>query len=142
MNITEIKRISKAIRTWEQITSREGYDYTMNGVTFEKSSLLHRLLDGKDPLPDPPPTQFSYPWYDVIEGTGPWLKNEGSFWPQTPDVAIINQSPWHIVEGKHGDDTLIVSPTFRRKNERIVRPERYRLTRVAAGFFGWTLERT
>ena len=32
-----------------------------------KSCLLARMLMGKDPLPDPPPTWHSSPWYELIE---------------------------------------------------------------------------
>jgi hypothetical protein len=41
----------------------------------EKSALFARLLDGKQALPYPPPTSYSYPWYDVIEQTGPFPVN-------------------------------------------------------------------
>ena len=37
----------------------------------EKSALFWRLLNGKDPLPMPPPTRYSYPWYGIIEEPGP-----------------------------------------------------------------------
>jgi hypothetical protein len=36
-----------------------------------KSALFARLLEGKEPLPFPPPTSFSYPWYDLVELPGP-----------------------------------------------------------------------
>ena len=36
----------------------------------EKSALFWRLLNGKDPLPMPPPTRYSYPWYGIIEDPG------------------------------------------------------------------------
>ena len=32
-------------------------------VDADHSALLRRLMDGKDPLPDPPPLQNSYPVY-------------------------------------------------------------------------------
>jgi hypothetical protein len=35
-----------------------------------KSALFARLLDGKDALPFPPPTLYSYPWYAVVEEAG------------------------------------------------------------------------
>ncbi len=37
----------------------------------EKSALFWRLLNGKEPLPIPPPTRYSYPWYEIIEKPGP-----------------------------------------------------------------------
>ena len=36
-----------------------------------KSALFARLLEGKAALPYPPPTSYSYPWYDIIEKPGP-----------------------------------------------------------------------
>lgn len=39
-------------------------------ATREKSALFWRLLNGKDPLPMPPPTRYSYPWYGIIEDPG------------------------------------------------------------------------
>lgn len=44
----------------------------------EKSSLFWRLLNGKDPLPMPPPTRYSYPWYEIIETPGPY--RVGDIW--------------------------------------------------------------
>lgn len=43
-----------------------------SGTDKSKSALFFRLLDGKKPLAIAPPTSFSYPWYEVIEGDGPW----------------------------------------------------------------------
>lgn len=40
-------------------------------ATREKSALFWRLLNGKEPLPMAPPTNYSYPWYEIIEEPGP-----------------------------------------------------------------------
>lgn len=37
-----------------------------------KSALFARLLDGKQPLPVPPPKFYGYPWYACIEEVGPF----------------------------------------------------------------------
>jgi len=42
-------------------------DLMWNGAGDEKSALFSRLLEGKDPLPNPPPCYYSYPWYSVVE---------------------------------------------------------------------------
>lgn len=42
------------------------------GAGDVSSALFARLLRGKAPLPLPPPTAYSYPWYDVIEEAGPF----------------------------------------------------------------------
>lgn len=38
----------------------------------EKSALFWRLLNGQPALPHPPPTAYSYPWYELIE-SAQWL---------------------------------------------------------------------
>jgi hypothetical protein len=73
-----------------------------------QSALFARLLEGKPALPYPPPTSYSYPWYDIIEKPGqyhvsicaPWSTiasptdiaefNEG-------DKLILNQCAWTIL---------------------------------------------
>ena len=37
------------------------------GEGHPKSALFARLLDGKSPLPYPPPLYFSYPWYEIFD---------------------------------------------------------------------------
>lgn len=61
-----------------------------------KSALFARLLEGREPLPHPPPLSYSYPWYEVIEGPGPWrildlLIDEAN------GVAVIDQDTWRLV---------------------------------------------
>lgn len=34
----------------------------------DHSALLIRLLEGKDPLPEPPPLRHAYPDYEAVEG--------------------------------------------------------------------------
>lgn len=52
-------------------------------ATREKSALFWRLLNGKEPLPMPPPTSFAYPWYEIVENPGPhpvgdiWFRSYG-----------------------------------------------------------------
>lgn len=42
-----------------------------NPPGHEKSSLFSRLLNGKNPLKNPPPLSFSYPDYQVVENSTP-----------------------------------------------------------------------
>lgn len=74
-----------------------------------KSALFSRLLSGKQPLKNPPPVSFGYPWFDVIEGDGPWdifdLCLKARFSPSriteakrnTIDTVVLNQDAWNIV---------------------------------------------
>lgn len=43
----------------------------MGGGLSGKSALLKRISEGKRPLAFPPPTSYSYPWYEIIEGNAP-----------------------------------------------------------------------
>ncbi len=93
-------------------------------ITMRKSALFHRLMEGKEPLPIPPPRSHSYPWYSLIEdGIGHpyevWKPKswDASFTPY-PSI-VIDQSPWKMLEelgefewivtypyGKEGEDGL------------------------------------
>jgi hypothetical protein len=57
-------------RTVEQLV-RAHYEAFMlmngGGAGNSKSALFARLLEGKEALPYPPPTSYSYPWYAIIE---------------------------------------------------------------------------
>ena len=75
--------ISECVVRWIQI-AREyggiGYGdaWWPSRVDFEKSRLFWRLRSGKDPLPAPPPTCFSCPWYEVVEEPSPHWVMEGA----------------------------------------------------------------
>jgi len=68
----------------------------------DHSALLQRLLEGKDPFPEPPPRSHSYPNYNLLErGFDDPLQvyelededeNEGM------PVLVIDQAIWKIVE--------------------------------------------
>lgn len=46
---------------------RSSMELNANAPGHPKSALFARLLDGKQALPYPPPTCYSYPWYSIIE---------------------------------------------------------------------------
>ncbi len=79
------------------------------GAGHPKSALFARLLDGKQALPAPPPTSYSYPWYECIEGRGPFdvqvaLPPDPASLPTAPSLVgtgqlptiLINHCPWVI----------------------------------------------
>lgn len=94
----------------------------MAGGLGGKSALLNRIADGRLPLVYPPPCSFSYPWYDVIEGDGPWEVQvdagatlgtflRGMLGQDRLGLArsvSINQSLWRVLR-RRNDDCLIVS---------------------------------
>lgn len=103
------------------------YDYGMasvedrlrfpSGADIDKSALLDRLLAGKEPLPSPPPTCMSYPWYAVVEEPGPHGCEVGGavtlgalIGQPEPDGrarVVVNQAVW-IVEREVAGDELHV----------------------------------
>jgi hypothetical protein len=48
-----------------------GSAWLPTGADFTKSRLFWRLRAGKEPLPHPPPTCYSCPWYEVVEEVSP-----------------------------------------------------------------------
>jgi hypothetical protein len=74
-----------------------------------QSALFARLLEGKTALPYPPPTSYSYPWYDIIEKPGPHHVSIGggvsvagiAHWDGgigTDGHIVLNQCTWTILE--------------------------------------------
>jgi hypothetical protein len=120
------KDIDLLIRFLE-IRTENGYDFPRDLNQFKiqcrKSSLLHRMLEGKEPLSIPPPKSFSYPWYDLIElGIGHpfevWEANDSisSALANFPAV-VIDQSAWKVLE-KTGEDSWIVTYPYGPDNDR------------------------
>lgn len=73
-------------------------------INIDKSSLLERMLSGKDPLPIPPPKHYSYPWYSLIEIGSTTLSVHDFFFPETwqkklfdYDFVMIAQNNWEIL---------------------------------------------
>ena len=100
------------------------------------SALLQRLLDGKDPLPVPPPRAYSYPWYALIENGRSTGHLDIHLYPHGVPVldddrprVTICQGIWDIVEDQ-GNDIYIVewAPTGLR-----CRLEVYRRPPIAQG---------
>ena len=102
----------------------------------DHSALLRRLLEGKQPLQEPPPLANKYPWYALVDhGTD----ESSDVWDAGDGHLVINQSRWKIVE--RGDTWWRVrwqdqgpvyrvqtDPTGKRASDKPV----WRLTREAA----------
>jgi len=78
-----------------------------------KSALFARLLEGKEPLPYPPPTSFSYPWYDIIETPGKYQVTLGGLVADanandTGEHLLLNQCPWTVVRHNEGGGRFLV----------------------------------
>lgn len=102
----EERRILKAVSEWLLTAQRAGYKLPLDAgqfaINMHKSSLLRRLLDGKEPYPFPPPKRYSYPWYSLLEAgedsgyLEPWEASR--FMKGRDDELVICQSLWTIVE--------------------------------------------
>lgn len=103
--------IWRAIDIWRKVAIEFGgehYEYLKDSpprlVDMEKSCLLGRMtMEGKPPLPEPPPTCFSAPWYNLIEDGHAhlWLNEFTVYGPyddQSDFERIINigQRKWFV----------------------------------------------
>ena len=75
--------------------ARPVYSLSQLSADVDHSSLLRRLLAGKEPLPEPPPRSFSYPWYEIVE-QGHAERCCAYF--NDGEVTINQCSDWTIVE--------------------------------------------
>ena len=78
----EVQFALKCIKRWLEI--REKFEdrakdrgFSQLRADIDHSALLHRLLEGKEPLPEPPPLKNSYPDYNSVEGEKP----DHPWWP-------------------------------------------------------------
>jgi hypothetical protein len=105
------------------------YLSAMEGDLFH-SPLLRRLIEGKDPLPQPPPESCGEPWYELVE-TGRGIASDVRPWRWAPDEKIaIDNGIWTILE-KCSETEYVVA--YRSGGEP------YRLTKRPEG--DWLLER-
>ena len=69
----EARRGISALMRWLEVCQQEGKPFPTSlahlKANIDHSSLLQRLLDGKEALPQPPPLKDSYPDYEAVEGT-------------------------------------------------------------------------
>lgn len=119
---------------WIQVRAQNGHavpDF-LPGIEADlfQSMLIRRLLDGKEPLPYPPPESFGQGWYELLE-TGHAENICVRRWDWAPDQKIaINDDVWTILEMRSKGDMTV---TYREGGER------FRLTQRTDG--GWQMLR-
>jgi len=121
---------------WQQLTA-----------DIDHSSLLERLLDGKEPLEVPPPLAFSYPWYDLVENGSVEGGFEVAIYPEgVPSIQLqfpaanIAQGIWHIIETVEEDKEYVVEwpqtgLRCRLRHTRAERPDAFYDGAVAWSYF-------
>lgn len=109
----EQQRVLNAIKRWLSVAGKEGYWGETGLVHFQQlcadidhSALLRRLIEGKQPLPIPPPRAIGYPWYDIIE------RGHATVFEvlvrEADNYILIEQMRWNLFE-KRGDRSFIVT---------------------------------
>lgn len=111
---------SEGAETDDQIKALMGkFSHMMSGgVGNSKSALFARLLEGKQPLPFPPPCSYSYPWYGVIEDAGPWaigptsdakVLDELKYTDESSGEVriLINQASWLLVSEQSTTEAIV-----------------------------------
>ena len=87
-----------AMRLWIETVrkiDRYGIEWLPSDVDMLKSRLFWRIRSGKQPLPEPPPTAYSCPWYELIEDDRPhwaydmWVNPHG-------DTCAISQCGYAV----------------------------------------------
>lgn len=100
---------------WLEIRKEQGQELSSLEELRENiyhSSLLKRLLEGKPPLPEPPPKSFGYPNYELVE-TGycePYSVFEIQKGKQTK--IVIDQAPYNLVKKVSDSEWIVLWPTM------------------------------
>jgi hypothetical protein len=115
------EQVLNCVRRWLRIRNAAGDPQLIADI--DHSALLERLLDGQEPLPEPPPRAYSYPWYALIE--------RGEL--QVDDVSdlathiVICQHRWEI-ERRAEDGSIRVQAGATHAWLKPVGPKAWRLT--------------
>jgi len=96
------------------------------------------MMEGKEPLPLPPPRSYSYPWYSLIEdGYGyPGEVWKPTSWDQCftdyPSI-VIDQTPWKLLE-ELGEDDWIVTYQYGRNDKTKFADTKWRVYCIGCGY--------
>lgn len=94
-----VSEAKKAFKQYLLAFKAAGYSFPSD-ADIDHSTLLDRLLNGKQFLPEPPPLAFSYPMYSLAE-TGSYTPHEVLI-DKDHNSVVIDQSRWQIVQVLYG----------------------------------------
>jgi hypothetical protein len=102
------------IRIVRGAKSYSDYCWYPSRVDIIKSSLFRRLRSGKQALASPPPTAYSYPWYNLIDQPerAHWARDLYVQKTEEGDIAYIAQCPYLIHTYSDKDEMLPFSVSF------------------------------
>lgn len=125
VGLDSTRRVIQAIERWWAVRNQTGQE-THTLQTFRtdldhslRGGLFRRLLEGKEPLALPPPTQMSRPWYSLVEtGEGydlsVWVRDQighPEYMPKPGDDVVVGQAGgWSLVSVQGFDDLIIEHP--------------------------------
>ena len=97
----------RTVIEWLGVTTKEYYKrfgkrptITHLGLkaNIEHSALLPWMLEGNEPLPQPPPRRYSRPWHQLVaDGEGVALNVWSGEKTAKPNQVIIEQDGWDII---------------------------------------------
>lgn len=95
----------KTLMKWFEVVGHAYYKrwnqtYQLDAMSFKAnvlhSALLRWMLDGNEPLPEPPPCRFSNPWHQlVVDGEGVALDVRHD---EERETVVIEQRPWKLLK--------------------------------------------
>lgn len=99
---------------WIRICRREGYcvdkdDGLPTDADLWHSSLLGRLIDGKEPLSAPPPLLNSYPCYALAEGDAVTVRDGYERPKLAPECLLLGGALWRIIERVRPDEWIVAN---------------------------------
>lgn len=141
-----------AYRQWIETVwaARQDMKWLPGEIDCLKSRLFWRIRSGKSPLPSPPPTAYSCPWYEVIEEIRPhFLWEEVRFYEprenQPETVAVIAQCQYVVIDRSDPKKTIVGFGPWRfriwigKGMNRVCMPDgKWKNSEVS----GWLIERT
>jgi hypothetical protein len=116
--VSNQRDVIKAFCRWLEIREQHGLSFPgdpeMMAIDAGHSSLLGRLLSGKEPLAEAPPKRMSYPWYELVEHgrADPlevWIPQEGD--APHEGMIVVDQHFWTIIEVRGEKEWIVAYQT-------------------------------
>ena len=97
----EAEKAIQAVLDWLTIRGNEEVEYSAAWLSSlqadaDHSSLLTRLLEGKETLEHKPPLYMSYPWYSLIENGFEVLNAQFCHHHKVNDGGLVKGHYWHL----------------------------------------------
>lgn len=111
MHSHELSSMLRSIQKWLEVCEANGKPISPQQfyTAAVHSSLLRRIMSGKDPLPHPPPIYFSQPAYELVE-QGRGVVNMFLFKSPDGDIRpVVGQSLGWNLDAVNEDGSIVIS---------------------------------